>query len=46
MKPTRCYSHDATSVDARARVGGLETPTTWFIAPKTNGMRPTGAPPH
>jgi hypothetical protein len=46
MKPTRRHHHDATSVDARARVGGLETPMTWFIAPTTNGPRPTGAPPH
>lgn len=45
MHAARCYSHDATSVDARARVGGLETPTTWIFAMKTNGMRPIGAPP-
>jgi hypothetical protein len=45
MKSILGYGHHAISVDARARVTGLETPMTWFFATKINGERPKGAPP-
>jgi hypothetical protein len=45
MKFTRSHAHAATPMAARARVAGHETSMTWYFAIKTNGMRPTGAPP-